>query len=94
MLWGWMLLDLSTQAVCWKGTVLMGDVWCLSHPSIWETYNLRLSLASLFMNQNSRTAWNSWGEQDLEGVRGQRKWCDLSHLCCVFAEQRQEGAAG
>lgn len=53
-----------------------------------------LSLASLFMNQNSRTASNSWGEQGLEGVRGQRKWCDLSHLCCLFAEQRQEGAAG
>lgn len=27
---------------------------------------------------------------DLDGVRGQGKWCDLSHLCCLFAEQRQE----
>ncbi|XP_022365716.1 ORM1-like protein 3 isoform X1 [Enhydra lutris kenyoni] len=28
--------------------------------------------------------------QDVDGVRGQGKWCDLSHLCCLFAEQRQE----
>ena len=28
--------------------------------------------------------------QDLEGVRGQGKWCDLSHLCRWFAEQWQE----
>lgn len=34
------------------------------------------------------------GRAGFEGARGQRKWRDLSHLCCLFAEQRQEGAAG
>lgn len=28
--------------------------------------------------------------QDLEGVRGQGKSCDLSHLCWLFAEQQHE----
>lgn len=28
------------------------------------------------------------------GVRGQGKWCDLSHLCCSFAEQQSRGVAG
>lgn len=67
LLWGWMLPDLSTRQSAWEGTVPMGDGWCLSHPSTWEMCKLRLSLASLFMNQNSRTAWSSWGEQGLEG---------------------------
>lgn len=28
--------------------------------------------------------------QELEGVREQGKWCNLSHLCCLFVGQWQE----
>lgn len=95
--------DLSTQAVPVPGGApsRSADVWgglVLIPAEQWEMNGVKSTWPFLGLFAGESKQQNAWSSgraeplslQDVDGMRGQGKRCDLSHLCCLFAEQRQE----